>query len=81
MEWVQQAATILEPVEASIKAALSQAPVLHSDETGMRQAGHLAWAHVASTRRLTHFALHAKRGAEATEAIGILPAYTRRERA
>jgi transposase len=76
VEWVHQAAALLEPVEASIKAALCQAPVLHSDETGMRQAGHLAWAHVASTHRLTHYGLHAKRGAEATTAIGILPAYT-----
>ncbi|HEX6543383.1 MAG TPA: transposase [Ktedonobacterales bacterium] len=48
VEWVQQAANALEPVEARIKAALSQAPVLHSDETGVRQAGHLVWAHVAS---------------------------------
>jgi transposase len=76
VEWVQQAATTLEPVEASIKAALSRAPVLHSDETGVRQAGHLAWAHVASTHRLTHYALHAKRGAQATTDIGILPAYS-----
>jgi transposase len=74
--WVQQAAVMLEPVEAQIKAALSQAPVLHSDETGMRQAGHLAWAHVASTHWLTHYAVHPKRGTEATTAIGILPAYT-----
>jgi transposase len=74
--WVQQAATILEPVEAQIKAALSHAPVLHSDETGVRQAGHLAWAHVASTHRLTHYGLHPKRGIEATTDIGILPSYT-----
>jgi transposase len=74
--WVQQAAAILEPVEAQIKAALSRAPVLHSDETGVRQAGHLAWAHVASTHRLTHYAVHPKRGTEATTDIGILPAYT-----
>src|SRR5271165_5795544 len=75
VEWVQQAAATLEPVEASIKAALSRAPVLHSDETGVRQAGHLAWAHVASTHRLTHYGLHAKRGTEATADIGILPTY------
>src|SRR5260221_9012827 len=71
--WVRQGATTLAPVEAQIKAALARAPVLHSDETGVRRAGTLAWAHVASTARLTHYAIHAKRGAEATDAIGILP--------
>ncbi|MGO8948660.1 MAG: IS66 family transposase [Ktedonobacterales bacterium] len=75
VDWVSQAATALEPVEAAIKAALSQAAVLHSDETGVRQAGRLAWAHVASTQRLTHFGLHPKRGAAATTAIGILPRF------
>jgi transposase len=74
--WVQAAARALEPVEAAIKAALGRAPALHVDETGVRRAGKLAWAHVASTRRLTHYAVHAKRGAEATAAIGILPGYT-----
>lgn len=76
VQWVRQGAATLAPVEAQIKAALSQAPVLHSDETGVRRAGHLAWAHVASTHRLTHFAIHAKRGTAATDAIGILPTYT-----
>ncbi len=74
--WVRQGATTLAPVEAQIKAALARAPVLHSDETGVRRAGTLAWAHVASTARLTHYAIHAKRGSEATEAIGILPHFT-----
>jgi transposase len=75
VDWVQQSAVALAPVEAAIKAALQQAPVLHSDETGVRQAGHLAWAHVASTDRLTHYAIHAQRGRDATDAIGILPGY------
>ncbi len=75
VEWVQQSADTLEPVEAELKAALQRAPVLHSDETGVRRSGRLAWAHVASTPRLTHYAIHAKRGSEATSEIGILPGY------
>jgi transposase len=75
VSWVQQAARVLEPVEQQLKAALRRAPVVHSDETGLRRAGRLAWAHVASTPRLTHYAIHPKRGREATEAIGILPDY------
>jgi transposase len=73
--WVQQAARVLEPVEGAIKTALRRAPVRHHDETGVRRAGSLAWAHVTSTKRLTHYALHAKRGREATDAIGLLPGY------
>jgi len=75
MSWVQQAAHTLAPVNAALKAALVCAPVLHHDETGVRRGGRLAWAHVASTTRLTHYAIHAKRGAEATDAIVILPAF------
>jgi transposase len=74
--WVRQSAATLAPVEAHLKAALQRAPVLHNDETGVRRGGRLAWAHVASTSRLTHYAIHAKRGSEATDAIGILPAFT-----
>jgi transposase len=76
LRWVEQGAQTLQPVEEAIKGALTHAPVLHSDETGVRRAGSLAWAHVASTSRLTHYAIHAKRGREATDAIGILPRFT-----
>jgi hypothetical protein len=76
VRWLQQAATILAPVETALKAALQRAPVLHNDETGLRRAGTLAWAPVASTARLTHYAIHPKRGQEATDAIGILPSFT-----
>jgi len=73
--WVAQGAQTLRPVEEAIKAALVRTPALHSDETGVRRAGKLAWAHVACTARLTHYAIHAQRGSEATDAIGILPRY------
>ncbi len=66
LRWVQQSATTLAPVEAQLKAALVRAPVLHVDETGVRRGGRLAWAHVASTNRLTPYAIHAARGNAAT---------------
>lgn len=75
VEWVQQSAESLKPVEEALKQALRRAPVLHSDETGVRRSGRLAWAHVASTAQLTHYAIHTKRGSEATSEIGILPGY------
>src|SRR5262249_24433771 len=58
VSWIGQAARVLEPVERRIKDALTQAAVLHHDETGVRRTGRLAWAHVTSTRRLTHYAIH-----------------------
>jgi transposase len=73
--WVQQGAQTLQPVEEAIKTALQRAPVLHCDETGVRLAGTLAWAHVACTSQLTHYAIHPQRGTAATDAIGILPSY------
>jgi transposase len=76
VRWVRHAAQTLEPVEDQIKTALRRAPVVHSDETGVRRAAASAWAHVASTARLTHYAIHPKRGTAATEAIGILPGFT-----
>lgn len=71
--WVQQAAQTLQPVDAALKAALVRTAVLHNDETGVRRGGRPAWAHVASTAQLTHYAIHAQRGLAATDAIGILP--------
>ena len=74
--WVRQSAATLAPVETRLKEALVRAPVLHVDETGVRRGGRLTWALVASTTRLTHYAVHAKRGSEATDAVGILPKFT-----
>jgi len=69
---VQRCAECLSPVEEQIKAALSQADVLHQDETGLYVAGKRHWMHVSATEQLTHYAVHAKRGHEALDAIGIL---------
>jgi transposase len=72
---VERCAKQLEPVEQQIKAALSHAPVLHQDETGLYVAGRRQWMHVSSTEQLTHYAVHAKRGKEALDAIGILEGF------
>src|SRR5439155_20136061 len=69
---VERCAKQLEPVEQQIKAALSHAPVLHQDETGLYVAGQRQWMHVSATEHLTHYAVHPKRGKAALDAIGIL---------
>ncbi len=69
---VQRCAERLCPVEQQIKAALARADVLHQDETGLYVAGKRHWMHVSATEQLTHYAVHAKRGHEALDAIGIL---------
>lgn len=61
--------------EDTVVEHLSQAPVAHADETGIRVAGSLHWLHVMCTHLVTWYGVHPKRGREAMDAFGILPAY------
>lgn len=70
-----RAARVLEPVEAQVKDALSHAPVIHQDESGLYVMGNRWWVHVTSTPTLTHYAAHRRRGAAALQAIGIAPVF------
>jgi hypothetical protein len=73
---VERCALNLEPIEKQIKEHLRKGEVLHHDETSLSVMGSRFWGHVASTDRLTHYAVHAKRGREAINAIDILPQFT-----
>lgn len=54
-----------EPLVEYIKEQVLAAPVVHFDETGVRAAGKLHWAHTASTADYTYLFVHPKRGIEA----------------
>lgn len=68
-------ATVLAPFMAGLKDILSSSRVVHADETGLRIAGERWWLHSLSTGMHTLYMPHGKRGAEAMEAMGILPGY------
>jgi transposase len=71
---VARCADAVAAVVAAIKQAVIAAPYLHVDETGLSLNGTTAWLHVAGTDRLTWYATHPKRGQEALDALGVLPA-------
>ena len=72
---VLQAYEMLEPFEPLAKRKLQAAVSAHFDETGINIGGKLHWLHSASNDRWTLTAPHEKRGKEAMDAIGILPAF------
>src|SRR3954462_11250796 len=74
--WTSRAAAGLAPFTAAARTALSEAELVHADETGLRVAGRGDWLHVASSPRFTSLFCHRKRGKEAIDAAGVLPGFT-----
>lgn len=72
---VARCAALLTPAVDAIRDTLRQAPVLHSDETGVRCAGKTQWLHVASTATDSFFSFSPKRGVIGFAAADILPSY------
>ena len=67
--------TQLRPFQSAVEDLLTQAAVAHADETGLRVAGKLHWLHVLSSKLLTWYGVHAKRGTKAIADFGLLRSF------
>jgi transposase len=73
---IDEAARLLAPAVKQISEALREQPVVHFDESAMRVGRAPHWLHLASTRTLSWYGAHHKRGGEALDSFGILPGFT-----
>jgi transposase len=59
-----------------IREAITAAPVVHFDETGLRVAASLQWVHSASTDKFSLLTVHPRRGVKGMGHAGVLPWFT-----
>ncbi len=71
----KEAFGLLTGFDDMVRGKLSESSLVHADETGINIGGKRQWLHCASNELWTHFFPHQKRGVEAMNAIGILPAF------
>jgi len=69
---LKQFAEAVAPSLDVIYKGLTQADVVHYDETGFRINTGLRWLHTACTEYLSYYSVHLKRGSEAMLDIGVL---------
>ncbi len=72
----ERAAGALDGFVDLVRARIAGAPVAHFDETGLRVHGKLRWVHSASTGDYSLITCHDKRGVQAMDDAGVLPAFT-----
>lgn len=65
----------LADFEDRVKQELATSALVHADETGINIGGKGHWLHSASNNAWTLFKPHAKRGTDAMDEIGVLPAF------
>jgi transposase len=73
--WVRRCASTLDTFGRVVAEKVAAAPLAFFDETGFRTAGRLHWLHSASTGMFVHLSVHRRRGTEAIDSAGILPAF------
>jgi len=74
--WNKECYRKLESTEQKIRRAIINSEVSYFDETGIRREEALHWLLNASTPWATCYILHARRGQEAMDELGILPKFT-----
>lgn len=65
----------LEISEDAIRELILQEKILNADETGFYVSKLRQWLHLYSTKDLTYYGHHEKRGQIAMDALGILPSF------
>ena len=73
--FTQSAHRLLGDFEQGLEDRILASPSAHFDETGIRLYKKNYWLHTSSTDQHTLFQLHANRGRQALDQIGILPQY------
>ena len=71
----RRAARELQPFVERLTRSIRLATAAFFDETGMKVNGLGHWVHVAATSLMTLFCLHAKRGRQAHQDMGVLPGF------